>query len=131
MAVVLASLLDLAGIPQDQDDEVTQDLFNKYWKNELEDPETSQRVKAANSCRSSYLMISYLHNYVLIYPYFLGIDVPIKFLGCFDMVGALGVPHTGILKFLKWTPKIMKSLEFNNTILPSSSLLPLFLLHLY
>jgi hypothetical protein len=59
MAVILASLLDLAGLPQDQDDEVTQDLFNKYWNNELEDPGTSRNVKDENSCKSS----SFLHNY--------------------------------------------------------------------
>lgn len=48
------------------------------------------------------------------------IDVPIHFLGCFDTVGALGVPQTGLLTPLKWSPKLVKHLEFRNTELPKS-----------
>ncbi|KAH8600093.1 hypothetical protein B0O99DRAFT_348494 [Bisporella sp. PMI_857] len=98
IAIVVASLLDLAGIPKGQDDEVTLDLFNKFWNNELENPAVSRAMKEKYNC----------------------IDVPVNFLGCFEAVGALGVPHTGILKVLDVTPRCVRSLEFNNTILPSN-----------
>jgi hypothetical protein len=48
------------------------------------------------------------------------LDVPIRFLGCFDTVGALGVPKTGLLTPMKWTPKLIKHLQFRNTALPRS-----------
>jgi len=51
-ALVVASLLDLAGIPRGHGDEATLNLFNKFWNNELEDPAASQASKAEYNCET-------------------------------------------------------------------------------
>jgi uncharacterized protein (DUF2235 family) len=48
------------------------------------------------------------------------LEVPIQFLGCFDTVGSLGVPKTGLLTPLKYTPPLIKHLQFRSTNLPES-----------
>jgi hypothetical protein len=50
-ALVIASLLDLAGIPKSHGDEATSDLFNKFWNNELEDPAASRAAKEKYNCK--------------------------------------------------------------------------------
>lgn len=48
------------------------------------------------------------------------LEVPIQFLGCLDTVGSLGVPNTGLLTPLRWTPRLIKHLQFRDTEVPSS-----------
>jgi hypothetical protein len=49
-----------------------------------------------------------------------GQDVTIGFLGCFDTVGSLGIPDTGVLAFLKLSKPLRKRIQFHQTKLGNS-----------
>jgi hypothetical protein len=53
-------------------------------------------------------------------------NVIIGFLGCFDTVGSLGIPDTGILAFLKLSKPLRKRIQFHQTKLGNSECVSIF-----
>jgi hypothetical protein len=121
MAQTLANLLDCVGIPRNLlgVEEQLKECFELFWTNKLYDSEERQRFKKRVNCKCQQIGDWLEESELTIIS---ALEVPIQFLGCFDTVGSLGVPNTGILTPLKYTPPLIRHLQFRSTNLPGSKL---------
>lgn len=115
MSQVLAGLLDCVGLPQHQSEKRLKKYFQLFWDNKLDDIGVREQLKADHKCERLLLGTARAQ----LTPHE-ALEVSIQFLGCLDTVGSLGVPNTGLLTPLRWTPRLIKHLQFRDTKVPSS-----------
>ena len=123
-ARALAGLIDRISIPDERKitekgqniNDVCRELYKKYTNGELRKRGVADHLKIKyNSAIISLLVWSLLFNHALGHP-----NVKITALCCFDTVGSLGIPHTGIFGGLRILKYFIKKREFMETD-PASS----------
>jgi hypothetical protein len=90
----LATLIEKVGLPKDNKGEVNRLLFKKYIAGKLRKRGVADHLRAKYKCHK---------------------NVEIEALCCFDTVGSLGIPHTGIFGITKIARLWTKKMEFHET----------------
>ncbi|OCL09051.1 hypothetical protein AOQ84DRAFT_29218 [Glonium stellatum] len=89
----LAGLLSLVGVPGGKNSKLNRKLYDRYVRGDLKKRGVAEYMKRRHECE----------------------DVVIDVLCCFDTVGSLGIPRTGLSGVLRLSGLLSKKHEFHQT----------------